>query len=209
MRKGCVALVAGMMILGTGLTNPQAWADETSQLKQQVDQLQEKVNQLQAQLAGRQQAVPLAEPQYTQWQWEDPFAQMMLMQQHMENRMQQAFGNTEGFTPRMDMRKTPQQYIITMDIPGMDKNKINVETKQDMLVVSGERQKEEENKGNAGNQYYRQERVFGSFLQVVPLPEDADKSKVNADYKNGVLTITIDRIKGKGQKPGSQKIQVK
>jgi len=101
--------------------------------------------------------------------------QMPLMQERMDRNMRQAFANTGMFSPKMDVRQTDGQYIITMDIPGMDKDKIN----------------------------------FGSFVQAIPLPEDARNDRIDANYKNGVLTVTVARMKKQEQQPQSQKIPVK
>jgi HSP20 family protein len=89
----------------------------------------------------------------------------------------------------------------------MDKNKIDVEVKEHMLIISGERKSEAED--TKGNQYYRQELSFGSFTQAVPLPEDAVVDKIDAKYNNGVLTVIFPREKKEEKNPGSQKIFVK
>jgi HSP20 family molecular chaperone IbpA len=204
-------ILGSVLILGGSIFSPKLWADDTAQLKDQIQALQNRVDQLESQLANRQPAVqsavkaPAPMPVYDQW--DDPFRQMMLMQEQMERNMRRAFSGTAVFNPRMDMKQADKQYVITMDIPGMDRDKINIETKQDMLIVSGERRSEAEDSKN--NQYYRQERSFGSFMQAIPLPEDARKDKIEAKYENGVLTVTIVRLKKEDKKPESQKIVVK
>jgi HSP20 family molecular chaperone IbpA len=223
-----VYLAGGLVLAGS-----YSWAEEeTAQLKQQVAALQNQVNQLQAELANRQQGMgsqgigPQGAgqqgvgpqgigPQGTGpgmmgngfGQGEDSFAQMEQMQRLMERNMRQDFAGTGTFNPRMDMRPTDNAYIITMDIPGMDKDKINVETKDGTLVISGERKSEMEN--TKGNQYYRHERSFGAFMQAIPLPEDAQKDHIDANYKNGVLTVTIGREKKAENKSQGSKITVK
>ena len=199
----------GILMGGLLVISPQVWADDTTQLKEQVKALQERVNQLESDLGYKQQAQPVAVAPVNGYigQWDDPFAQMAMMRQQMERNMRQAFANTGAFNPRMDMQKTDKQYIITMDIPGMDKDKINVENKEGMLIISGERRIEKED--NKSNQYYRQERSFGTFMQAIPLPEDARKDRIDAKYENGVLTVTVARLKKEEQKPDNGKIVVK
>jgi len=195
------ALVVGPLMFGG-----RASADDTAQLKQQVQDLQERVDQLQTELAGKQQVANTAfMPVYEQWQ--DPFAQMMLMREQMDRNMRQAFADTAVFSPRMDMKQTDKGYIITMDIPGMDRDKINVEIKDGALVISGERQSETQDKKY--DQYYRQERSFGTFMQSIPLPEDARTDQIDAKYKNGVLTVTVARMKKEEKRSESEKIMVK
>ena len=191
-----IMLVGGLAV-GLLMTCPKAFADDTSQLKDQVQALQNRVNQLESQLANKQQdtsaaALPITPtlppmPIYDQWQ--DPFAQMIMMRNQMDRNMRQVIADTGMFSPRMDMKQTDKEYIITMDIPGMDKNKINIENKNGMLTISGERQSETDDSKN--NQYYSQERSFGSFMQSIPLPEDAKTDQIDARYKNGVLTVTV------------------
>ena len=205
-RQGLVQIVlVGVLVFGLQICGSQAWADDTAQLKQQVQDLQDRVNQLESELGNRQQAASAtAMPAYSQWV--DPLTQMMLIRDQMNRNMRQAFADTGEFSPRMDMKKTDKQYIITMDIPGMDKDKINVENKQGMLIISGERRSETEDDKN--NQFYHQERSFGTFMQAIPLPEDARGDRIEARYKNGVLTVTVARVKKEEPRPESQKITV-
>jgi len=205
-RQGVVQIVvAGILVLGLQVFSTRSWADDTEQLKQQVQALQERVDQLESELANKQQ-VTTAAPMPVYGQVVDPFTQMMLMRQQMDRNMRQAFADTGAFNPKMDMKQTDKQYIITMDIPGMDKDKINVENKEGMLIISGERRSEAQD--NKNNQYYSQQRSFGTFMQTIPLPEDARADQIEASYKNGVLTVTIARIKKEKQKSESQKIIV-
>jgi HSP20 family protein len=206
-------MLAVGLVLGAWMTSSKAFADDTSQLKDQVQALQNRVNQLESQLANKQQdtsAAPLATapvppiPFYDQWQ--DPFAQMIMMRNQMDRNMQ-AIADTGMFSPRMDMKQTDKEYIITMDIPGMDKDKINIENKNGMLTISGERQSETDD--NKNNQYYSQERSFGSFMQSIPLPEDAKTDQIDARYKNGVLTVTVARERKEDKKSESERITIK
>jgi len=211
MRNGYLLqhVLGGILVFGM-VTSNQAMADDSDQLKQQVQVLQDRVNQLENQLANKQQIPPTAVvstpglPVYDQWQ--DPLTQMMLMQEQMDRNFRQAFANTQVFNPRMDMKQTDKQYIITMDIPGMDKDKINIENKEGVLTISGERRSETDN--NQNNQYYRQERSFGSFMQSIPLPEDAKTDQIDAKYKNGVLTVTMARLSKEEKKAQNQRITV-
>ena len=191
-------MLLGGLAVSVLIPSPKAFGDDTAQLKDQVQALQNRVNQLESQLANKQQdtsATALAtapvQPMPFYDQWQDPFAQMIMMRNQMDRNMRQVFADTGMFSPRMDMKQTDKQYIITMDIPGMDKDKINVENKNGMLTISGERQSE--TKDNKNNQYYSQERSFGSFMQSIPLPDDAKTDQIEAKYKDGVLTVTIAR----------------
>ncbi len=197
----------GVLAAGLLMASSWAWADDTTQLKEKIQALQNRVDQLESELANKQQvAAPTAMPVYNQWN--DPFAQMLRMREQMDHSLRQAFAGTGAvFNPKMDIKQTDKQYLITMDIPGMDKDKINVEIKNGMLIISGERQSETQD--NKNNQYYRQERSFGSFMQAIPLPEDAQTDRIEAKYNNGVLTVTVARMKKEEKKSESGKITVK
>ena len=201
---GLVGVLTGVLMMFA----PGAFADDSAQLKEQIQALQSRVDQLETELANKQQpASQHPSAVYDQYQWEDPFTQIMRINDQMERNMRQAFTNPAiAFSPKMDMKQTDKEYIITMDIPGMD-DKISVEIKQGMLMISGERQSETQD--NSYNQYYRQERSFGTFMQAVPLPKDAKKDQVEARYKNGVLTVIVAREKKEEKKSEEQKIMVK
>ncbi len=200
-------VLSGVLAAGLLMAGSWAWADDTTQLKEQVKTLQERVDQLESELAVKQQvSTATVVPAYDVY--EDPFAQMSLMQQQMQRNMHRAFADTGAvFNPKMDIKQTDKQYLVTMDLPGMDRGEINVETKNGMLIISGERKSEAQD--NKNNQYYRQERSFGSFMQVIPLPEDAQIDRIEARYKNGVLAVTVAREKKEQKKSEGQKITVK
>ena len=199
-------VVNGILTAGLLMASGQAYADDTAELKAQVQALQNRVNQLESELGNNPQAATTSTmPSYDQWV--DPFTQMMLMREQMDRNMNQAFGDTGSFAPRVDMKQTDKQYLITMDIPGMDRDRINVEIKDGTLIISGERRSEIDH--NKNNQYYRQERSFGSFMQAIPLPDDVKSSKIEAKYKDGVLTVTVGRLKKDEKRADTEKITVK
>lgn len=102
-----------------------------------------------------------------------------------------------AFNLRMDSEETDEAYIYTLDMPGMEKDAINVEVKDNVLTISGERkeQVEEEKDG----QTVKREIVYGSFTRAVTLPGDADADKITSKYDNGVLTITVPKKEGQAE----------
>lgn len=184
-------------------------ADDTAALKQQVQQLNDRIAQLEQQLAQKQSVQASNAPMYLPTagysdMW-DPEAEMNRMQSIMY-RMRAATPGSDILSPRVDIKESPQQYIITMDIPGMPKDKIDVKVQQGNLVVSGERSSEQED-NSQGGQFYRHERSFGRFLRAVPLPSDIKTDNIDAQYNNGVLTVKVGRT-GQGE-PLSAKVVIK
>ncbi|MBI3601296.1 MAG: Hsp20/alpha crystallin family protein [Candidatus Omnitrophica bacterium] len=171
------------------LTHASSIANETQDLKNQVKTLQQKVDELEKQNV------------YNQW---DPWAQMRMMENQMGQLMKE---NVINFYPREDMKQTPNEYIVSMDIPGMQKDDINVEVKGGMLIVSGDRSSKV--KEQKPNQFFRQERSFGYFLRTIALPDDARTDHIDARYDNGVLTVKIPRAKAGNTAVGEQKIKIK
>jgi HSP20 family protein len=110
-----------------------------------------------------------------------------------------------AFTPGINVNETENAYIIKADLPGMDKNTINVEVKGRNLVLSGERKEEA---SQEEKNFYRQELSYGSFLRSIPLPQDAKPNQIVSQYSNGVLTITIPREKSKTQEPETIKVPI-
>ncbi|MDR0827927.1 MAG: Hsp20/alpha crystallin family protein [Desulfovibrio sp.] len=105
---------------------------------------------------------------------------------------------TKGtFRPFIDIRSDDKQYVINVEIPGIDENNLSVEVKDNELVISGEKKDacqaataESEAAPAAG---FYTERVYGSFTRTLTLPEDVDESAIAADHKNGLLTIILPR----------------
>ena len=92
------------------------------------------------------------------------------------------------------MKESDKTYLISIDLPGMDKKDIKLEVKDNCLVVSSEKQYEkEENEGN----WMRREYGYASFQRMFQLPENADPEHIDASMKNGVLKIKVGKIKGK------------
>lgn len=105
--------------------------------------------------------------------------------------------------PAVNEREDEKAYYLEIDLPGVKKEDINVEVKDNVLRISGERKfkKEEEDKG-----YKRVESFFGKFERSFTLPADADAEKIEAKAEDGVLTIVIPKVE---QKENTKKIAIK
>ena len=93
-----------------------------------------------------------------------------------------------GWSPQIEVTEANGQFTVHVDLPGLKKEDVNVEVRDDSLVISGERNKEtaEEHEG-----YYKTERSYGSFYRSIPLPEGANKDKATATFQDGVLQISV------------------
>ncbi|MDQ7786610.1 MAG: Hsp20/alpha crystallin family protein [Thermodesulfovibrionales bacterium] len=95
-----------------------------------------------------------------------------------------------AFSPRVDIAETDKEIKITVELPGMEDKDVDVSLTKDMLTIKGEKKEEKEEKGKS---FYRMERSYGSFSRSVPLPTEIDTNKVKADFKKGILTVTLPK----------------
>lgn len=122
----------------------------------------------------------------------DPF-------RRLENEMNQLFGRPSwpagirsvqrGTFPPINVGATPERVDVYLFAAGLDLKNLDVSIQQNLLTVSGSRPVEALEKA----EYYRRERYDGSFRRVITLPDDVDPERVEANYRDGVLHITVQR----------------
>jgi HSP20 family protein len=113
-------------------------------------------------------------------------------------------GKRYDFIPAINTREEDNAYVIEVDLPGVEKKDIDIDIKDNTLVISGERRLKEESKED---EYYKVESVYGTFERSFTLPEDADVEKIDAKSVDGVLEVTIPKKKVVVEKP--KKIKIK
>ena len=145
----------------------------------------------------------------TRW---DPFREL----DELSNRLATMFGRApvrrDGdreesmiiteWAPLVDIIENATEYLIKAELPEIKKEDVKVTVENGVLTLHGERRFEKEDKGK---QYHRVERAYGSFSRSFTLPEDADGSKVNAEFKDGVLSVHLV----KDEKAKAKTIEVK
>ena len=92
--------------------------------------------------------------------------------------------------PSLDLSETKDAVIVKAEIPGVEEKDIAVSLQDGMLTIKGEKEAEKEEKDK---RYHRVERSYGAFFRAVRLPAAVDGSKVTAEYKSGVLTVTLPK----------------
>jgi HSP20 family protein len=93
-----------------------------------------------------------------------------------------------SFYPQLDIFETNSEYNVTLDLPGISKKDIDLKVDNNILTIKG---KKEFNKEHKDNNFYTRERFYGDFHRSVNLPSDADTDKINTNFKDGVLQITV------------------
>lgn len=115
----------------------------------------------------------------------------------LDEMMEDAFSWSKGtFIPELNVYETDKEFEITVALPGMSKDDINIGFENNTITISGERTLPEEE----GTKYHRIESRFGKFERSLPLPNVIDEENINATYDNGVLTITVPKSKEKAGK---------
>lgn len=95
-----------------------------------------------------------------------------------------------AWAPLADIAENENSYFVKLDLPGMDKKDVKVSYSNGVLAISGERKEEKESKDS---NYYRCERVFGKYYRSFTLPDYIKEDQINAEFKNGTLSITIPK----------------
>ena len=101
-----------------------------------------------------------------------------------------------GYRPTVDIYEKDEKLVIEAELPGFDKENITVDVKGRLLTIGGERDSKEEVKDE---KRFRRERRYGSFERSFRLPFEVTEEQINAHYKNGVLTLSVE--KPEEQKP--------
>ena len=92
--------------------------------------------------------------------------------------------------PRADIREDDNKYVVELDLPGLSKNDVEVTFDNNTLTVSGERKLEDDKKEG---KVHRRERFWGKFVRSLTLPTNVDRNKIDATFRDGVLTITLPK----------------
>jgi len=94
------------------------------------------------------------------------------------------------WTPSVDISETEGEYQIKAEIPDVKKEDVKVTLEDGVLTIQGERKHEKEEKGK---KYHRIERSYGSFVRTFSLPDVIDEDKVRAEFKEGVLNLSLPK----------------
>ena len=128
----------------------------------------------------------------------NPINEMM----NMNNRMGRLFSEffypanghaaweSNGWNPATDVLENEEAYVIKAELPGLDKKQISVDVKEDVLTIKGERSDDKEVKTD---KVYRRERFQGKFQRAFILPSTVESDKIEAEFADGLLKITIPK----------------
>jgi HSP20 family protein len=145
----------------------------------------------------------------------DPFLQMRREMNRLFDNVFGGFGLPSPFglqlqqmpmAPKIDVSETDNEIQIAAEMPGIDQNNVEVLLEDDRLIIRGETKQEREDEDKNRN-YHVRERVQGAFSRTLPLPFAPDPNQVRAQFKNGVMTITIPKPQEVKQKQHRIEVQ--
>ena len=140
-----------------------------------------------------------------------PKSNMINIFDEVEHMMHQAFGHSLGngssrlsYSPPMNVSETESDYLIMMDLPGLEKKDIDINLSNGILTLSGERKLSSH---GSENSRICHETIHGAFSRSVELTSDIVEDKIKAEFKDGVLSIIIPKVEE--VKPAVKKIAIK
>jgi HSP20 family protein len=113
-------------------------------------------------------------------------------------------GTTSTIMPPVDIIEHDNEYIVKVDLPGVKKEDVKITITNDVLTLRGEKTEEKEHKGK---NYHRMERGIGSFQRSFTLPTSVKSDKIEAEFRDGILTISLP--KPEEAKPKQIEVKVK
>jgi HSP20 family protein len=140
--------------------------------------------------------LPIKRPSREVYNW-DPFDEIRRMQEHMEQMLRtfpmldNRFGS-ETVSPLTDLIEEDDKVIVTTDLPGIDRENVELSLKDNFLIINAGKGKEKETEKEG---YLRKERVYMRYYREIPLPDGATEDGATAQLKNGVLTVTLPKLK--------------
>jgi HSP20 family protein len=140
----------------------------------------------------------------------DPFKELEDMSARLNRFFMRPLGTSQealtafDWAPSINVSEVPNAYVVKAELPGVKKEDISVQLEQGVLTVTGERKQEKEHKDE---KMHRMESSYGSFMRSFSLPEDAGRESIEANYRDGMLTVRIPKVPGE-KKPEARRIAV-
>jgi len=113
-------------------------------------------------------------------------------------------GEAEAWAPPIEVYEEKDKYVIKADLPGLDKEDIDVAVSKNVLTIKGERKAEKERQEK---DYYYCERYYGNFLRSISLPGSIDAAKIAATYKDGILSLELPKAEEEKEKKIDIKVE--
>ena len=127
-----------------------------------------------------------------------PFRDLVNMQREVGRLFDGLLGDPDrdrnmmtSWSPSADVIENNNYYLIKVELPGVSKNDVKITLRENVLTIKGEKKAEKEEKDH---NYHRIERSYGSFERAFSIPSNVKGEKIDASYKDGVLTVTLAKV---------------
>jgi HSP20 family protein len=131
--------------------------------------------------------------------WE-PFREMETLQRRMNHLFEQMMPWEDGefaFMPCVEIDETPDEIHLQLEVPGLEAKDLDIEVSENSVLIAGERKEESKTKEKG---VVRSEFHYGKFERVIPLSTHVQNDKVKAEYKNGILALTLPKTEDEKHK---------
>lgn len=131
--------------------------------------------------------------------WE-PFREMESLQRRMNHLFEQMMPWENGdfaFMPSVEIDETPDEIHLQLEVPGLEAKDLDIEVSENSVLIAGERKEESKTKEKG---VVRSEFHYGKFERVIPLSTHVQNDKVKAEYKNGILALTLPKTEDEKHK---------
>lgn len=138
----------------------------------------------------------------------DVFADLFNMQKEMNRMLANFWGNDndmatfQGWYPAVDISETKDDFLVKVEVPGMNKDDLKIKLQENVLTIQGEKKQETETKDH---NFHRMERSYGSFCRSFRMPSPVKGDKIEASYKDGILSIKLP----KAEEAKAKEIEIK
>ena len=128
---------------------------------------------------------------FTRW---DPLRDLLALHEQLGHLVG---SDAPGWTPPVDLYETTSDFVLTAELPGLARDQIDIHAEDTRIVIRGARSVGPD-RDIPCEQFHRVERGHGRFSRAFSLPEPIDVDAVTADLKDGILTVTIPKVAGRG-----------
>ena len=135
-----------------------------------------------------------ADVAFTRW---DPFRDLLALHEQIG---QLVGSDAPGWTPPVDLYETATDFVLTAELSGLTREQIEIHAEENRITIRGQRPTGPCGKEVPCEQFHRVERGHGRFSRAFSLPEPIDVDAVSADLRDGLLTVTIPKVAGRGSR---------
>lgn len=195
MKIKCMKIFLFGLALLFSLTNLSFAEEDVQALKNEIKELRERIDHLES---SQEQSNKNRNANVQRW---DPFAEMHRMQEAMDEMFQSSFtnpglqgsgifSNSFSLDGDLELKESEDGYEVHFDLTGLDKDKVNIEVNEHSITVKGEQSRLDQEENTNG---FFKSQSFGTFMKTIPLPIDADTSKVKTDKEGEKLVIRLPK----------------